>query len=111
MSTSRHIVPLGGLRRRIEGPAPDHLLHAALIGGDDLDLSAATIPPTGTTITKISLVGGLKLEIPDGVRVELRGLTIFGGQTISAGSAGPDAPVIRIRHFGLVGGVKVRTAT
>jgi hypothetical protein len=108
MSTSRHIVPLGGLRRRVEGPATD-LLHVALIGGADLDLSAATIPPAGITITKASLVGGLDLTVPDGVRVELRGLTLFGAQHVSPGPAAPDAPVIRIRHFGLVGGLRVHT--
>jgi hypothetical protein len=109
MSTSRHIVPLGGLRRSVEGPATD-LLHAALIGGADIDLSAATIPPAGVTITKFSLVGGLDLTVPDGVRVELRGLTLFGGQRISPGSAAPDAPGVRVRDFDLVGGIKVRAA-
>jgi hypothetical protein len=110
MNTSWHIVPLGGLERRVEGPAPDRIVHGALIGGADLDLTAATVPPAGTTIVKASLVGGLDLRIPDGVRVELRGLALFGGQTISAGSAAPDAPVVRVRHFGLVGGIKVRAA-
>jgi hypothetical protein len=110
MSTSRHIVPLGGLRERVEGPAPDHIIQAALIGGANLDLSAATIPATGTTITKVALVGGLDVTVPAGARVQVTGFKLIGPHRVTTPPAAPDAPVVRIRHFGVFGGIEVRAA-
>jgi predicted membrane protein len=109
MSTTRHIVPLGGLRERVEGVAPDQIVQVALIGGANLDLSAATIPPAGTTILKVAVVGGLDVTVPAGTRVEVSGFALIGPQRVVGGSTGADAAVVRIRHFGIFGGITVRT--
>jgi hypothetical protein len=57
VSTTRHIALLGGLR---DAPAvaSDTYVIGALIGGVNLDLGGATVPPGGVTVTKVSFVGG-----------------------------------------------------
>ena len=106
---STHIALLGGLR--LAGPLrlPRRLLHIALLGGMDLDFSEAEL--TLLDIVKVSLIGGVSLVVPADVRVEVGGFVPVGGKDIerrpeSAGSA----RVIRVRAFGLVGGVRVRVA-
>src|SRR3954471_12982900 len=85
--------------------------HVTLVGGMDIDLSAAEIPPEGVTITKVSLVGGVSLIVPADARVEVSGFVLVGGRDVERGNAsGPGAPVVRVRAFGLAGGVKVRVA-
>jgi hypothetical protein len=62
-------------------------------------------------VTKVSLVGGVSAVVPPGVRVEVSGLSPVGGRDVERDASTPaDAPVLRIRAFGLVGGVKVRVA-
>jgi len=95
---------LGGTRDSHLGPRRTHI---AVIGGMDLDLGDAR----ETTITKVSLVGGVKAVVPANVRVEVSGFTLIGGKDIERPAGLPaDAPVVRIRAFGLVGGVRVRVA-
>jgi hypothetical protein len=111
MPRSTSLALLGG--RRLEGrfaPGPT-LTHVALIGGVSLDLRDAELPPGGLTVTKVSAVGGVDVVVPRGVQVEVRGFSLIGGKDVEreAGVA-PGAPVVRIRAFGLVGGVRVRLA-
>jgi hypothetical protein len=108
---SRSIALLGGLRQQGAFATGPSTTHVSLIGGVNLDLSAAQLPPEGLTITKVSLIGGVSLIVPAGVRVESSGFALFGGRDIEADSAAPaTGPVVRVRHFGLAGGVKVRRA-
>jgi hypothetical protein len=106
---STHIALLGGLELAGRLRLPRRLLHIALIGGMDLDFSAAEL--TEVDIVKVSLVGGVSLVVPADVRVEVRGLVLFGGKDIErrAESAG-GARTIRVRAFGVAGGVRVRVA-
>jgi hypothetical protein len=106
-STSRHITPLGGLRSRYDGVPPAKIVHGALIGGADLDLSGCQVPPEGVTIVKVSLVGGLQIKAPPGVRIDLGGFTLFGGQRVESSTSDPAAPVLRVRSYGLFGGARV----
>ena len=96
---------LGGARPRNIGPSRTHI---AAVGGMALDLRDAEL--TGvTTITKVSLVGGVSAIVPANVRVEVEGFTLIGGKDIERPTdLGPGAPVLKIRAFGLFGGVEVR---
>jgi len=106
---SPSVALLGGLRREGRFATGPKLTHVALIGGVALDLRAADLPADGLTITKISVVGGVSVVVPPGVRVEVRAFTLFGGKHVeSDASAPPAAPTVRVRAFGLVGGVDVR---
>ncbi|RKS80272.1 hypothetical protein CLV35_0698 [Motilibacter peucedani] len=110
-STSRHLALLGGLRRSGTWEVPPRLQVFAAVGGADLDLTQATLPPV-TEITKISLVGGLRVRVPAHVRVEVEGFSLVGPRPSSpvGPAAGPDVPVVRLRAYGAFGGVAVVTS-
>jgi hypothetical protein len=73
------------------------------------DLTGADVPPGGAEITKVSLVGGASVVVPPDVRVEVSGFSLVGGRDVERVREVPaDAPVLRIRAFGLTGGVRVR---
>jgi zinc-ribbon domain len=81
-----------------------------ILGGDKIDLSYADFVHPVTTITTGTILGGLKVIVPRGVRVETRGLGILGGfkglngQTVHAGQ---EAPLVVIQGLSILGGVKV----
>jgi uncharacterized protein DUF1707 len=107
-----HLSPIGGLK--ISGPwrMDRHVIVAALVGGAQLDLTQAQLAAPEVTLTKVSLVGGAKITVPPGIRVEASGFSLIGGTRIEAGpEPGPGAPTIRIRAFALVGGTRIRRGT
>jgi hypothetical protein len=106
---SYHIRPIGGLR--VYGPwrMDQHVVVLSLVGGARLDLSQAELAAKEVTLTKVSLVGGTRLRVPPGVRVEVSGFSLVGGTRVEAGpQPGPGAPTVHVRAFSLVGGVRVR---
>jgi uncharacterized protein DUF1707 len=106
---SYHIRPIGGLR--VNGPwrMDRHVVVLSLVGGARLDLSQAELAAKEVTLTKVSLVGGARLRVPPGVRVEVSGFSLIGGTRVEAGpQPGPGAPTVYVRAFSLVGGVRVR---
>jgi hypothetical protein len=103
--------PMGGLRRSGRVALRPRTTFAALIGGVDLDLTDATLPPGGASLTKVSLVGGVSVVVPPDVRVELRGFSLVGGRNVERLRDAPaDARVLRIDAWSIVGGVRVRVA-
>lgn len=82
----------------------------ALMGGADLDLRQAELEAPEVVITAISIMGGIDLLIPDGVRVDMSGFALMGGNDDRHGDVAPPpgAPVVRVRAFSLMGGVNVR---
>lgn len=106
VTTTRHIALLGGFRDA-PAAAPDTYKIAALIGGADLDLGGAVLPPGGVTITKVSLVGGVAVRVPAGCRVAIEGFTVIGRKRPPADDGAADGPLVRVRAFGLFGGVRV----
>jgi Domain of unknown function (DUF1707)/Cell wall-active antibiotics response 4TMS YvqF len=108
-SPSLHISPIGGFK--VNGPwrMDRHVIVGALVGGAKMDLSQTQLAAPEVVLTKVSLVGGARITVPPGIRVELSGFSLFGGTRIEAGpEPGPGAPVIRIRAFGIVGGTRVQ---
>jgi hypothetical protein len=108
-SPSWHISPIGGFK--VSGPwrMDRHVIVGALVGGAKLDLSEAQLAAPEVMLTKVSLVGGARITVPPGIRVELSGFSLIGGTRIEAGpEPGPGAPTIRIRAFGIVGGTRVQ---
>jgi hypothetical protein len=111
MAQNTSVALMGGMRKHGQLTLGTTLTHATLIGGMDLDLSEARIPPSGVTITKVSLIGGVSLVVRPDVRVEVSGFTLLGGKDVERRpDLPPDAPVVRMRAYGLVGGVRVRVA-
>ena len=82
-----------------------------VLGGREIDLREAEIDPDGVTINVIGLIGGTHVIVHDGVNVEVSGFSGFGGRRIdSRAEPGPSgARVVRLRVFGIVGGLKVES--
>lgn len=105
---SWHISPVGGLR--INGPwrMDRHVIVVSIVGGARLDLSEAQLAAPEVTLTKVSLVGGTRVTVPPGVRVEVSGFRLIGGTRVEGGpEPAPGAPTVNIRAFSLVGGVRI----
>src|SRR5215470_15645422 len=105
---SWHISPIGGLS--VSGPwrMERNVIVVSLIGGADLDLSQAQLAAPEVTLTKVSLLGGVSLAVPPGIRVVASGFSLIGGTSVEAGpEPGPGAPTVRIRAFSLLGGTRI----
>ncbi len=79
-------------------------------GGLDLDLTYAAIPPEGSAIEVIAVMGAINIKVPRDVRVELMGDTIT--QSFDAGadrSMTPQSgPVVQIRGRAVLGKIHVQ---
>jgi len=106
------VTPLGGLRRSGPVALRARTTLVTLIGGLHLDLTGADVPPGGARITKVSLIGGANVVVSPDVRVEVSGFSLVGGRDVERVRDVPaNAPVIRIRSYGLIGGLRVRVGT
>jgi hypothetical protein len=108
---SWHISPIGGLS--VSGPwrMERSVIVVSLIGGADLDLSQAQLAAREVTLTKVSLVGGVSIAVPPGIRVDASGFSLIGGTSVDAGpEPGPGAPTVHIRAFSLLGGTRIYRA-
>lgn len=104
-----HVYPIGGLH--VSGPwrMDRHVIVASVIGGADLDLSQAELAAPSVMLTHVSLLGGVSVKVPPGVRVERSGFSLIGGTRMGGGTEpGPGAPTVHIRSFSLLGGVQIR---
>ncbi|HYJ00293.1 MAG TPA: DUF1707 domain-containing protein [Thermoleophilaceae bacterium] len=82
-----------------------------VMGGVDLDLSQATIVGGELTVTIVSIMGGSTIRVPHGVRIDRSGFSVMGGDSVKSFDGPPpppDAPVVRIRTFNLMGGNTIR---
>ena len=99
-------VSLIGGHRLAGATLHERTLTASLIGGADVDLTDVDIPDGAELrITKLSLIGGVRLKVRDDVRVEVRGLRLGGVR--DDGPSRPGGPRVRIDAWGLIGGVAV----
>jgi hypothetical protein len=99
---------IGG--HRLDGAAVhERTVTASLIGGADVDLTDVDIPDGAELrITKLSLIGGVKLTVRPDVRVEVHGLRLGGVK--DDGPSEPGGPTVRLDVWGLLGGVTVHRA-
>lgn len=84
----------------------------AVMGGVEVDLREAEVPPEGFTLTATALMGGVEVIVPDDVAVEVGGLAFMGGREVTAVQPDdPYAPVVRVQAYALMGGVEIRNPT
>jgi hypothetical protein len=98
---------MGGLKRRGKWRAERRMRHVALVGGVNLDFTAAELAAPEIDLTSVTLVGGASLTVPDPMRVEVSGFSLFGGVGGDETGIG-DGPVLRVRRYSLAGGVRIR---
>ena len=100
---------MGGADRRGRWRVPRKLAVLSLMGGSDLDLRQAQIEDDEVTITVFSIMGGTDVYVPEGVEVDLGGITFMGGTDEHGHDAPPrpGTPLIRIRAFTFMGGTEI----
>jgi len=104
------VSPLGGFRRRGHFQLPEHQIVLTMLGGMDIDLRGAELSGPVATLTAVTFFGGADVVVPPGVRVEVSGFSFLGGRDVRLSDrVPPDAPVVRVRLFSVVGRAKVRS--
>jgi predicted membrane protein len=101
---------LGGSTTKSRAPHFRHANVSAVFGGATLDLSDAHLEP-GARVDAVALFGGVDIIVPEGWRVSVSGVPIFGGyedKTKGDGPPPPDAPELTVSATAIFGGVGVK---
>lgn len=89
--------------------APRRLATLCVFGGSNIDLRKAIVPADGLTISCMCAFGGVDIIVPPGMRLQVRGMGIFGGFDRTNNEVDdPDAPTIVVDGIAVFGGVSVR---
>jgi class 3 adenylate cyclase len=83
----------------------------AIMGGCDMDLRRAEIEAPEVLITAVAFWGGIKIIVPEGFDVDMRGFSFMGGRSVKTRDVPrvPGSPRIVVRGFAVMGGVDVRS--
>ena len=101
---------MGGAEKKGVWTPAKQIFVVAMMGGAHLDFREARFGPGVTEVIVFAVMGGAEIIVPPGVHVDLNGLALMGGfgQTGSAPlPTDPNAPVLRIGGFAMMGGVEV----
>jgi hypothetical protein len=101
---------MSGSSRRGRWVVPETFTAVAVMGGVELDLRDALLEKRDVTIWCWAWMGGIDVKVPEDVAVDVSGMAFMGAFDEVSGSStpSPDAPVVRIKGFALMGGVDVR---
>jgi predicted membrane protein len=102
---------IGGLKRRGAWRMPGDMRVASILGGANLDLHEAELAEH-PTLTKISLVGGVSLQAPHDIDINVEGFRLFGRVRIEPAQRRGTveripARTLRVREYSIIGGVHV----
>jgi hypothetical protein len=87
----------------------DSINAVSIMGGVVLDFRDAAVLEGTTEVNCFALMGGVKVIVPPDMRVSVRGFGLMGGfGKAHRGNPAPDAPLIKVGGFALMGGVDVR---
>ncbi len=103
---------MGGVSRGGRWLAPKTLRAVAVMGGVELDLREAILPPGITEIHVTAIMGGVEIIVPPNVAIQADGIAVMGGfEDVHRAPAIQDAsvPQLRIKGFALCGGVEIKT--
>jgi Domain of unknown function (DUF1707) len=96
----------GGADRRGRWRVAPRCFVLDLFGGADLDLRQAELVEPTATFYVLSVFGGSDFYVPEGIEVDMQGLSVFGGNDEwgGEGHVAPGAPLIRIVAVNVFGG-------
>jgi hypothetical protein len=101
---------LGGATRRGAWHPARNNYAIGIMGGFELDFREAVFPPGVTELTLFCFWGGGEIVVPPDVAVDVDIIGVLGGVEYTHGTQStlhPDAPVLRITGFALMGGAEV----
>lgn len=84
----------------------------AVMGSVVIDLREARFGPGDTTFSAVTVLGSVEILVPPGVNVQCGGSAVFGSfERRDSGPApvAPDAPLIRVDGFSVLGSVEIET--
>ncbi len=105
------VAVLGGTRRAGRWAPPSQMMAVAVMGGVELDFRDAVLKSGVTEINCFAFWGGVDITVPPDVHVETQGFALMGGfdqESELEVDPAPDAPVIRVTGFALMGGVSIK---
>jgi hypothetical protein len=78
-------------------------------GNIDLDLRQASLEGDVVTVIGFAALGALDVYVPEGVEVDLHGLSVFGHKNARGKDVPPlpGTPLVRVYTFGLLAGIDV----
>lgn len=102
---------LGDRRQAGRWRLPHTLRVVALLGDIHLDLRGVVVSDEVVEIDAYTLLGNFSIDVPEGVEVELTGFDLLGDRELRLKPVPRRAgtPLIRVRAYGLLGDVAVRT--
>jgi hypothetical protein len=107
--TEHMINILGGNTRKGAWDVPHAIRVFNVLGGAELDFTAARFTAETTYITVFCLFGGVNIRVRDGMRTVSKAVCIFGGVDNRGGTTtDPNAPLLVIEGLALFGGVDIR---
>ena len=109
--TDNVLALLGEQKRRGRWLVRNGLDAKAILGSIELDLTEAVLEQRELTISVSSILGEVKLIVPDGVMVVNEGTAILGERNMSLSQDEPytaDTPIVHVRGFTLLGNVEAR---
>jgi len=102
---------MGGVERKGRWQPARSTLVVAVMGGAELDFREVQLPPGETEITLICVMGGAELIVRPDMNIDTGGFAIMGGfasrHDVQPGHD-PNAPVLKINGFALMGGVDLQ---
>jgi hypothetical protein len=97
-----HVIRRGRFRLR------ESTVVVSVFADVDLDLREAEIEGPNTTMTILVAFGNVDVYVPEGIDVDVGGITLFGRRRDwGRDTARPDAPTVQIRTLGAFGTVDV----
>nr|WP_189181456.1 DUF1707 domain-containing protein [Microbispora rosea] len=103
------VAVLGDAKRTGTWRIDDGIGTVSVMGDVTIDLRQAEVRGREVDILAACVMGDVKIIVPDGVDVELSGVTILGDKKVQVVEAprGQFAPVVRVTAYVLMGDVKI----
>ncbi len=102
----------GSIRRAGRWRVPEHFTSVVYKGSGLLDLRAAELTASVTTVTAVAYKSRIDILLPEGVRVEMSGLGVSKGWSPDEeweSRLPGDAPVVHVRGIGYKGTIEAST--
>lgn len=103
------VAVMSGAKRNGRWRPEERCVALSVMGGCKLDLRDAEIQGPRLDITAVAIMGGVKIVVPEGIEVDVGGLSIMGGKHVRIKDLPPrpGTPLIHVRGLSIMGGIEV----